>query len=252
MKISFKLSTLAAAMLAGGLSMSAQAAPVALELALLVDVSGSVSTSEYNLQKDGYINAFRSATIQSTIASLGGIAVTYVEWSSASQQAQLVGWTLITDAASANAFADAIDASNRAFSGTTYPGSAISYITPQFANNGYEGARWVIDVSGDGTGESTTAAARDTFLASAPTGVTTAVNGLAIGGSTSLFNWYDANIKGGDNAFVIQAEDFEAFGSAVQNKLYREITGGGEIPAPATVALLGLGLLVAGAARRKA
>ena len=55
----------------------AAAVPVAVELALLVDVSGSVDNSEYNLQKTGYVNAFKDAIIQSNIASLtGGIAIT--------------------------------------------------------------------------------------------------------------------------------------------------------------------------------
>ena len=83
----------------------AAAVPVAVELALLVDVSGSVDNSEYNLQKTGYVNAFKDAIIQSNIASLtGGIAVTYIEWSGANQQSSLVNWTHVTDAASANAF----------------------------------------------------------------------------------------------------------------------------------------------------
>ncbi len=38
------------------LPMTSYATSVDLELALLVDVSGSVSTAEYNLQKQGYIN----------------------------------------------------------------------------------------------------------------------------------------------------------------------------------------------------
>ncbi len=65
-----------------GFGGTAQAVPVALELALLVDVSGSVNTTEYGLQKTGYVNAFKDAIIQSNIESLtGGIAVTYIEWS---------------------------------------------------------------------------------------------------------------------------------------------------------------------------
>src|SRR3954470_12158244 len=47
---------------------SAHATP-GLDLQLLVDVSGSVDTDKYNLQKQGYVAAFQSAAVQSAILS---------------------------------------------------------------------------------------------------------------------------------------------------------------------------------------
>ena len=91
---------------------SAWAVPVGLELVLLVDVSGSVSAGEYNLQKQGYVDAFQSAAVENAIlGSVGGaIAVTYVEWSGNNQHLQQVGWTLIDSASAADDFADDINA----------------------------------------------------------------------------------------------------------------------------------------------
>lgn len=220
----------------------AEPIPVALELALLVDVSGSVDGNEYILQKTGYINAFKDAQVQSAIAGLtGGIAVTYVEWSAGTQQAQLVGWTHITDAISADNFADAIGATTRAFSGQTAPGSAINFITPQFSTNSFEGERWVIDVSGDGTQNSgaNTALARDDFLTNVPGGVVGTINGISIE-SLAVHEWYKNNVMVGANAFTVHAATFGDFENAIKTKLVREITG--KVPEPASLLLIGLGL----------
>ena len=210
---------------------TSQAVPmqVDLELVLAVDVSGSVDGSEYAGQKAGYIAAFNDAAIQSAITSgtYGSIAVTYVEWSSSSSQAQLVGWSLINDAASASAFANAISGTSRAFSGSTGVGAAIQYSSGLFsfndpANAQYVGTRKVIDISGDGTNNSGIApsTARDAALAA---GVTT-INAIAIQ-FPSLEDYFRNNVIGGANAFASFASNFEAdFSQAIKDKLIREIT----------------------------
>jgi len=225
---------------------AANAVPVALELALLIDVSGSVDGNEFNLQKNGYVQAFQSASVQSAIATLtGGMAVSFWQWSSFNEQVQSIGWTHLTGAASANAFATAISNVNRAFSGSTAPGSAINAAAPSFTGNGFEGTRLVIDVSGDGEQNdgADTATARNNAIA----GGISAINGLPIGGA-GLQLWYQQNIVGGANAFLIPAADFNDFADAVERKIGREITGA---PEPGTLALAGLALAGVAGLRRK-
>jgi len=235
----FLLSGCAAAALA--FAPGAQAVNVGLELALLIDVSGSVSNSEYNLQMQGYQQAFNNPLVQTAIANnpTGSIAVAVIQWSSSSSQQLSISFTQITSA-TAGAFGDQIGALARAFSGSTAPGSAINFATPLFAANSFDAPRQVIDVSGDGDQNSgaDTSDARDAAVAA---GIDT-INGVTIGGGASLFNFYVNNIQAGPGSFVLAANSFADFAGVIVDKLVREVSPPG-IPVPAAAALFGAGLL---------
>lgn len=216
----------------------ANAVPVAIELSLLIDVSGSVDATEYNLQKTGYVNAFNSASIQALIAAApGGVAVNFIQWSGAAQQQQSVGWTLLTNAAQASAFATAISVISRPFSANTAPGSAINFAVPLFTSNGFEGTKKIIDVSGDGAANegADTATARNNALAA---GINQ-INGLPILGEAGLLAFYQNNIQGGTGSFTLPAASFADFETAIHNKLTLEL--GGVVPVPPSAILMGLG-----------
>jgi hypothetical protein len=201
----------------------AAAQKVDLALVLAVDVSASVDLKRYDLQREGLAAAFASDAVINAVASgeHQRIAVTVVEWSGPANQKQVIPWTLVEDATSARAFASAISESPRAFADFTSISGAINFSTALFAKSGVEPTRKVIDVSGDGSNNSGSpvAAARAAAVAD---GVT--INGLAILASEpKLENYYEENVMGGEGAFVIVAQDFEAFSHAMLSKLIREI-----------------------------
>lgn len=225
----------------------AEASTVGLGLVLAIDVSGSVDASEYALQLGGYVSAFQSVAVQNAIAAAqgGAIYATLVQWSSANEQVQSVGWTLIDSAAASNAFAATLNGVARAFSGLTAPGSAINFSQGLFASLPAAVLRQVIDVSGDGEENdgANTATARNAAVAAGTT-----INGLTIGGA-GLLAWYQANVIGGPGNFANGVANFADFAAAIQDKLVREITG---VPVPGALALLGVALVGLAAVRRRA
>ena len=210
---------------------------VDLALVLAVDVSASIDKSRFELQRDGLSAAFYSEAVINAVASgeNKAIVVTLVEWSGASNQKQVLPWTLINDVDSARAFGSAVAEAPRAFSDFTSISGAIDFSVPLFALSGYEATRRVIDVSGDGSNNSGRPIndSRDEALAK---GIV--INGLAIIASEPLLErYYRENVIGGEGCFVVVAKDFDAFATAILNKLVKEIAA---LPEPRPVSLAAL------------
>ena len=202
----------------------AWATEVALELVLAVDCSASVEQHEFALQMRGLADAFRAPEVVRVIeaAAPNGIAVTLVQWSGASMQVQAVPWRRVHDAHSAAAFADLIEAAPRQLrGGATAIGEVLKYARRLFDGNGFNGARRVIDLSGDGSsnqGEFPTLARPRSVAA----GVV--INGLAIlNDEAALDQYYRRQVIGGEGSFVLSARDFPDFADAIRAKLIREI-----------------------------
>jgi len=213
---------------------SAEDLPVDLELVLAVDISGSVDEVEARLQREGYIAALRHPDVVQAIEGgmFGRIAVAYVEWAGDHYQRTMLDWTVIEDQASAGAFADALLETPLTTAHWTSLSAAIDHAVLLFEGNGFKGFRRVIDISGDGHNNRGRPVewARDEAVAA---GIT--INGLPIvndrpnpwGGRppAGLDLYYEERVIGGPGAFMIVAEDYTAFASAIFSKLLLEIAG---------------------------
>ena len=108
----YGLSCLAASALWQPALPRAQTAPppeeVDVALVLAVDVSYSMDLDELALQRNGYIEAFRSKQLHDAInkGAVGKIAVTYFEWAGSGFQHIVRPWKVIDGPAAAIAFAE--------------------------------------------------------------------------------------------------------------------------------------------------
>src|SRR5919198_1124249 len=197
---------------------------VDLQLVLAVDASGSVDQWRFELQMQGYVAAFRDPRVLQAIQSgaTQAIAVTMVQWTGPALQIQVLPWTLIKDAPTAQAFAAAIVATpRRLFSGGTSISGVIDYAVPLFLESQFQGTRRVIDISGDGSNNRgrPAASARD---AAVRAGII--INGLPILAlEPDLDRYYSDHVIGGPGAFVIAAQSYETFADAILKKLIREM-----------------------------
>lgn len=205
---------------------------VDLELVLAVDVSGSMDDEEHQVQRHGYVAAFRHVDVHRAIA--GGarkrIGIVYFEWAGTSSQIITVDWTLVHDAASAVAFAEKLATAPRApIRGTSISGGLMFAAT--LFGKVFRGERRVVDISGDGPNSRgpPVEPVRDELV---KRGIV--INGLPLvirptfspyvsdGG---LSSYYKDCVIGGPGAFVIPVTEMGQFAEAVRRKLIIEIAG---------------------------
>lgn len=201
--------------------------PVDVELVLAVDASGSVNDDEYALQLQGIAAAFRDPEVQAAIAKqpLGQSAVALLIWSENNKPKDLSPWYLISNPASAEAFAGVVENwPRRIANGGTGIGKAIQAGARALTENGYAGSRLVVDLSGDGRETPPS----DWSLGPAEGRAYAQARGVVINALAILTDvpdldvYFRKEVIVGPDAFVLSAEGYESFAEAMRRKLLRE------------------------------
>jgi Protein of unknown function (DUF1194) len=221
---------------AGAAGLAALAAParaqeraVDTRLVLCSDASGSITTEEFRLQREGYALAFEDERLLATIraGSAGAIAVAFVEWGSPGAPALVVDWQRVHDGESGDQLATALRSAPRSPQSFNAIGDAIVLAHRQIMACPFTGGRGVIDVSGDGPDMRSIVPAQRARDQAVAAGIT--INALAIiEGAPNAFrqplaDHYRGAVIGGPGAFVIEANTRQSFAAAIFNKLIREV-----------------------------
>jgi hypothetical protein len=206
--------------------------PTAVDLALVlaVDVSGSMDVEELTLQRQGFIEAFRSPEVHKAVqkGSSGRIVVMYVEWAGSSQQQIVIPWTVIEHPTDGLEFAARLAGSSMHQGRLTSISAVIDFGVRQLQEGAVRAARQAIDISGDGVNNQgrMVTLARDEAVARNIT-----INGLPIMLKPPAGTWETEDLDvyfrdcviGGLGAFMIPIREPSQFAEAIKLKIVREI-----------------------------
>ncbi len=188
-------------------------------LLLAIDVSGSIDTSEFNLQTEGMAAALTSPEIADALVE-GEVALAVVQWSGAGKQVISIGWQRMASPQAVVAFAADAGSMARAYVGSdTAIGDAIAFAASAFGPVA-DCTRHVIDVSGDGPENS----GRPTALArQAAERAGIEINGIAIESmGRSLTGFYERFVIT-RQGFVVTAIGHLDYARAIKAKILREL-----------------------------
>lgn len=194
----------------------------AIALILLVDVSGSISEDNYNLQRRGIAQAFQDQSIQDTIkAQPGGVALSLLEWSNNVKIS--IPWRVLKTKDDIDSFASDVIVAPRTSTELTALGNALDKALDYMGETPCEPDTKIIDISGDGPSnlkqepdEPKERAIREGVI----------INGLPIITIVypEIVDYYRDRVIT-PNGFLVEATDFEDFGKAMRRKLILEIAG---------------------------
>ncbi len=192
-----------------------------LALALAVDVSGSVYSTEYRIQMDGLAAGLRDPIVSEALVR-GKARVMLVQWTGSSRQMVTVPWTHIDSFEAIDQFAVKVANDPRVWRNfSTAIGEALES-TMSYFDTVSDCKRHLIDISGDGVSNEGIEPS-DVHRILRTRGVT--VNAIAIEESEpDLTAYFFENVIVGEGAFVVSASGFADYPERIRKKLLREVT----------------------------
>ena len=210
-----------------GLATPAPAENCRLALLLALDVSASVSPADDLLQRQGLARALLSPAVSDALLGSDPVALQVFEWAGASYQRPLLpDWQMIRTSEDLARVAQAIevplaptlDRSRR----RTALGQALAFAHGIFEQSPDCRAR-TLDVSGDGRSNEGPSAS-DTYARLPWASIT--VNALVIQGPTrewGITRYFERFVLRGPGAFLVEADGYEDYRRAMEEKLLREV-----------------------------
>ena len=193
----------------------------AVALLLLMDVSGSVSSGNFILQRNGTAEAFRTEEVQEAITQQGSVAISIVQWSNT--QTITVPWVVIRSKEDAKNLANVIEGTERSgyIGAGTDMAFALSFGISHMGDVPCAAKKKVIDVSGDGVNDTGEGHLRDTVSRAEEEDIT--VNGLPIeDADKNIVPYYRKNVRT-SNGFTVEALSSRDFPRSIRKKLVMEI-----------------------------
>ena len=192
-----------------------------LALALAVDVSGSVDTSEYRIQMDGLAAGLRDPVVSEGLVRADA-RLMLVQWTGSTRQKVTLPWARIDSFEALDDFADRVARDPRVWRNfSTAIGEALEMTVARF-DEVPDCKRHLIDISGDGvSNEGIEPGEIHDILRQR--GVT--VNAIAIEESEpDLTAYFFENVIVGEGAFVVSASGFDDYPERIRKKLLKEVT----------------------------
>lgn len=190
-----------------------------LALLLALDISGSVDSNEYRIQRDGLALALKDGLVAQALLSANA-QVAVMQWTGSTRQRITIEWTQINSFADAERLAGEVAVDPRVWrTFSTAIGEAMQAGLQAFEQ--VDCTRKIMDISSDGQSNEGPAPERikDQMRAE---GVV--VNALVIeGADDDLTGYFWENVITGPGAFVVTANRFEAYPERIREKLIREI-----------------------------
>lgn len=202
-------------------------------LILGLDISGSVSATEYRLQMDGLAGALLDKDVRQAFLAIpdAPVDLQVFEWSGPQTQNTIIPWTSVTDDVTlANIAATLTSTIRRGNQVSTALGTAMTFAANALQTKSHCWRR-TIDLSGDGT-SNVGPRPRD-IKATLPPDIT--LNAIVIaapapqqattrnGEIAMLTNYFRSEVIRGPDAFVEAALGFDDFQAAMTRKLLKEL-----------------------------